>query len=308
MKIDKEILNQYIGLSNGPRTLKYTWRDVALYALGVGAQQKDLEYVYEGTDMKVLPTFALVPYINAVNLAPRRRLPSHPANLVRDQLALLLEDESLSPLHMSMEMTMHGKINPLEGTFLCEDRVAGIYDRGEGKGIAVQTEMEIYDNGGNHVSTLKGVHMINACGGFGGEKLPSQKVQYPDREADYQTTEKMSETQHMLYRLSGDLNKVHVDPEAAKKRGFSGAFMQGLCSCGYACRMATDWISPGDPERVKYFYAQMRSICYPGETLRFDGWKEEKEDKITVNFRLINKDGKAVLDNGTIIFTKEEKE
>lgn len=299
MNIDKQTIDAMIGLSNGSRTLKYTWRDVVLYALGVGAHKEELQYVYEGAGLKALPTFVLVPYINAINLEPRRRLPRHPANIVRDILAEALENETLSPLHMSMEMEMHGKINSMQGTFLCEDKVAQIYDRGEGKGIAVETQMDVYDIAGNPVSTLKGMHLIGACGGFGGEKIPSHTLVYPERDPDYSAVDHMQETQHLLYRLSGDLNTVHVDPEAAKSRGFKDAFMQGLCSCGYACRMAIGWCVPGNPEKLSYFYAQMRNICYPGENVQFVGWNMGNGKII---FRLLNEEKKAILDNGVMIF------
>ena len=48
------------GQSTGFRTMQYTWRDAALYALAVGADENDLPYTYE-KDMKVLPTFGEPP-------------------------------------------------------------------------------------------------------------------------------------------------------------------------------------------------------------------------------------------------------
>lgn len=295
----KEQLDALIGLGNGPRTMDYTWRDVALYALGVGAHKEDLIYLYEHAGMKPLPTFALTPYINAVNLAPRRRLPSTPANLVRDILANALEDESLGTLHMSMELWMHRPIDPLQGTFLCEDKVDRIYDRGEGKGIAVQTHMDICDAAGQAVCTMKGMHMIGACGGFGGPPIPVHAPEFPARAPDFVANDRMTETQHLLYRLSGDINHVHANPAMAQQRGFKDAFMQGLCSYGYACRMAIESFCPGEPERLAHTYAQMRTICYPDTNVQFVGW-DMGAGKI--HYRLLNSEGKAILDNGILEF------
>lgn len=46
-----------VGKGLGPRFMDYTWRDIALYALGVGASKDDLPYIWEGfpEGMKALP-------------------------------------------------------------------------------------------------------------------------------------------------------------------------------------------------------------------------------------------------------------
>jgi putative sterol carrier protein len=48
-----------IGQKIGPITSEYDWRDVVLYALGVGAGFDELEYVYENK-LKVIPSFAVI--------------------------------------------------------------------------------------------------------------------------------------------------------------------------------------------------------------------------------------------------------
>ncbi|MDX9821129.1 MAG: hypothetical protein RBT20_04285, partial [Syntrophales bacterium] len=47
-----------IGKKLGPLTKRYDWKDVVLYALGVGAGFDELDYVYE-KNLKVIPSFSI---------------------------------------------------------------------------------------------------------------------------------------------------------------------------------------------------------------------------------------------------------
>lgn len=299
-QVSAGMFDHVIGKGNGPRAMKYTWRDIALYALGVGAHKDDLMYLYENADMKALPTFGLIPYLNALTMKPQRRVPQTPATIVDDVIIEALGGEIPSRLHMAMEMFVYRPIDPIQGTFLCEDKVEGVYDRGEGKGIAVQARMDVYDVAGRPVCTAKSTHAIFAFGGYGGEKLPSHTLTYPDREPDYVVDDHLHETQAILYRLSGDTYDVHIDPERARGYGFKGPYMQGLCSYGFACRMGIGAVCPGEPERMTHMYAQMRSVCYPDTDIRFVGWNMGSGQ---IYFRLLDDAGKAVLDNGLMEFS-----
>src|SRR5690554_5100330 len=94
--------NKYIGASVGLRKLEYNWRDIALYALAVGAQKEDLNYYYE-KNMKAIPTFGVIPYWNAINVTPQRPIP-YPASLIVGE-ALQRELGSMPTfLHMEHEL------------------------------------------------------------------------------------------------------------------------------------------------------------------------------------------------------------
>src|SRR5438128_5091636 len=54
-----------VGKKLGAVTHTYTERDVMLYALGVGCGTDELPFVYE-RDLKVLPTFAVIPSFPAM--------------------------------------------------------------------------------------------------------------------------------------------------------------------------------------------------------------------------------------------------
>lgn len=294
--MDAHMFDSIIGQGMGPRTMKYTWRDVSLYALGVGATSQDLPYFFERykDGMKALPTFSLLPYINTVNMEPVRHVPYGPNEIVSDFIKEKL-GHFPNRLHMAMELEIHGPIDAYQGTFLTEDRLNAVYDRGEGKGVVADCAMEVYDLAGRHISTLHSYHYHAAFGGFGGEKFDSRKIAYPDREPDYLTTEYMPENLACLYRLSGDTYEVHVNPELAASYGYEKPFLQGLCTYGFAARMAIQNAIPYQPERVVRMYAQMRNVCFPGCHVTFKGWELETGK---IAFQLYDDQNRLLLGNG----------
>ena len=58
----------------------------------------------------------------------------------------------------------------------------------------------------------------------------------PDRKPDRSISYKTSEDQAALYRLSGDLNPLHIDPNFSSIGGFSKPILHGLCTYGIAVR------------------------------------------------------------------------
>jgi len=287
--------SQVIGKGMGPRTMEYNWRDVSLYALGVGATKHDLPYIYEKNPdgLKVLPTFDLLPYINSINMQPVRRVPYGPNEIISDFIEEKL-GHMPNRLHMAMELTMHRPIDA-QGTFLTEDKLNAVYDRGEGKGVVADCQMSVYDRSGNAVCTLHSYHYHAAFGGYGGPKFDSRVVSLPDHTPDFEKTEFMPDNIAVLYRLSGDTYAVHIDPEVSGAYGYEMPFNQGLCTYGFTARMAIQQFIPYKPQRVRYMYAQMRNVCNPGQNVTFRGWKL---DEGRIAFQLLNEGGKLLLGNG----------
>ena len=121
----------------------------------------------------------------------------------------------------------------------------------------------------------------------------------PDRAPDVVVADFVTPTQHALYRLTGDTNHIHVNPDVAQAAGFDRPFLQGLCSFGFAGRLAVEAFIPGQPERMTKFAAQMRSVCYPGTDVLFKGWQVDN----AVWFRLEDAaTGSPVLDRGVFEF------
>lgn len=277
--------------------MEYQWRDVVLYALGVGAGKYDLPYIYEQAQggLKVLPTFALVPYLNNVSMNPLRHVPYAPNEIVGDYITERL-GYLQNRLHMAMDLTLHGTL-PVEGAFLTEDRVNNVLDRGEGKGVVADCQMDIYDRAGNPLATLHSYHYHSAFGGFGGPVFQTVKQPFPDRPADFTVTEFMPDNLAVLYRLTGDTNRVHIDPKMAEDFGYQMPFMQGLCTYGFAVRMLIQHEFPFQPERVEHVYAQMRAVCYPGQNMTMEAWRIEPGKLI---FQLKDEEGRLILGNGLL--------
>lgn len=286
-----------IGKGLGPRYMNYTWRDVALYALAVGAGKNDLTYIWERPGMKALPTFGLLPYLNSILMEPQRRVPYAPGELVGDLVIEALDGHIPNRLHMGVDLIMHQPIAPYSGKFLTEDEVEKVFDWGN-KGIVSQTKMDVYDIAGQQVCTMRNQHFIAAFGNNGREKFKSSRREFPDREPDFITYDRIADNMAVLYRLLGDTYTTHIDPEVGQGYGYEGTFVQGLCSAGFGCRLAIQAAIPYEPERVTHYAAQMRSVTFPGTDVKFLGWQQ---DNHTIIFKLLAVDtGKIILDNGIL--------
>lgn len=294
------VFSSLIGKGSGPRTQSYTWRDIALYALGVGAHKEDLPYIYEkDPNFKALPTFGVTPYLNNITISPLRSVPFGPNELVLDAVDELNDHKQANRLHMAMDLKMYRPIDPMQGTFVINDRVAKVMDWGD-KGVVCEAALDVADLAGNPICTCTGTHWHAACGNFGGEPFVSPKMPYPDRAPDIEVEDYISETQACVYRLSGDTYPVHIDPKTVSPK-LKGPFMQGLGTFGFASRMAIQKLIPFEPERVTHLYAQMRSICYPGQTITLRGWFGEKPG--VLYFKLVGEDGAVLLNNCIMEYT-----
>ncbi|MBP1695600.1 MAG: hypothetical protein H6Q41_788 [Deltaproteobacteria bacterium] len=279
-----------VGKKMDTRYMEYNWRDIALYALAVGAKREDLIYTYEKY-IKAIPTYGVIPYWGTINIKPYQWMP-WPASM----LAAEIIRPTISFLNMDHEIIMHRTIDPIKGTFQFQDVITDVYDRGEGKGAVVKTKLLVRDEAGNDVCTNYSTTFFHEAGGFGGPPMPRSSVEIPARTPDYTADDYISPVQNLLYRLTGDTNAVHADPDYARKMGFETSFMQGLCSFGFSCRMAIAALIPGYPERMTRMAAQMSSILFPDTPVQLQLWKMGEG---MAYFRLMNlTNNKPVLNRG----------
>lgn len=235
----------------------YGWKDVVLYALGVGAKRDELDILYEGRGPKVLPSFAVVPMF----------LPMF--DVVRNSggdLAMVV--------HGGQKVRVH-KPMPAEAKVSTTATLKAIYDLKRFASLVIETTTK--DESGALLAETSSNIIFRGEGGFGGAPPPAEEdaVSTPkDRPADFTVEEKTSEEQALLYRLSGDLNPLHADPQFAAQVGFAqGPILHGLCTYGYMVRHVIKGACGGDPARVTAFNAQFRKPVWPGDTLVTEGWR-----------------------------------
>ncbi len=266
-----------VGQKIGPVKKDYSWKDVILYALGVGAGFDEIEYVYE-KDLKVIPSFGIAAIFEFL---------SH--------IAAKADVNYAGILHGEQELFYHSPI-PTEGTMVTEGKITDIYDMGEKKGAVVVGESVTCDANGRRLFTSVIRLFCRLDGGFGGKPAPGSKVEIPERAPDFEDEAQPSADQPLLYRLSGDVFQLHVDPEFAKMSGFDMPIMHGLCTHGYACRSLIKNLIPGEPERVHRLSCRFSRPLYPGDPIKTQIWKVEDGKAV---WRTINsKTGDMVIANG----------
>jgi NAD(P)-dependent dehydrogenase (short-subunit alcohol dehydrogenase family)/acyl dehydratase len=275
-----------IGKKIGPIKKDYDWRDVILYAIGVGSGFNELEYTYE-KNLKVIPSFsiaAIFEFLGKAGVASNMNL----AGL----------------LHGEQELIFHQPI-PVSGTLTTEGKITHYYDKGP-KGALVVAESETFHSNGKKLFTNIITLFARLDGGFGGENAPQNVVKFPKREADFSVAATPSVDQPLLYRLSGDIFQLHVDPEFAKMAGFERPIMHGLCTHGFACRALMQSLTPGKPEWVRRLACRFSTPLYPGDPIKTLIWKTGKGKAVwrTINART----GEVVIDNGVFEYGEVPKD
>jgi acyl dehydratase len=266
-----------IGITTPPTTHTYSWRDVACYALGVGAKRDELNYLYEARGPHVLPTYAVVPAYTALLKAMEG------ANITFDRV-----------VHGHQKVSLHKPIAP-NATLSTTATITAIYDMKKMAQVVVQTETR--DAANTHLFDTEWGIIVLGEGGWGGEAPPGRENSPPSRPVDFRIEETTSPEQALLYRLSGDLNPLHADPEFALVRErFDGRpILHGLCSYGFMARAVARACCGGDASRISQFSARFTKPVWPGDTLVTEGWIENTQ----VFVRTVTRErGEAVLSHG----------
>ena len=114
-------------------------------------------------------------------------------------------------------------------------------------------------------------------GGFGGEPGPELMWTVPDREPDVVLETSTSVAQALLYRLNGDLNPLHVDPELARRVGFDRPILHGLATYGIVARELVEQLADGDATRLGEVSVRFAGILTPGESVRTSVWRNGED-------------------------------
>lgn len=269
---------------------KYSWtdREVMLYAYGIGMgadpmDQKELSFVNEGyytpRELKVVPTYASVAAWGAS---------AGPIDVNR---VMVVDGER--------DITFHRPL-PVAANITADSSILGVFDKGKDKGAVILRKTVLKNEKGEDLATLIASQFARGDGGFGGpsegqpEPHPIPK-RAPDMSVDISTRP----DQALIYRLCGDRNPLHSDPEFAKKAGFDRPILHGMCTYGLSCRAVLQTYADYDPLAFRQHAVRFSAPVFPGETVSFDLWKDGSvislEGRVKSRNVTVIRNGKTVL-------------
>jgi acyl dehydratase len=269
-----------MSLKRDGERFRYGDRESMLYAIGIGMGADPLDcdelpFVFEQGQLKTVPSMATV----------LTRVP-------------LLKDcgyDYTKVVHGEQHLTLHRPLPP-EGELVAGARVTAAYDKGAGRGAVIYTETVVRSAAdGEPMFTLVSSTFARGDGGFGGPAgsgPPPHAI--PERKPDATVTLQTRKDQALLYRLNGDRNPLHADPDLARRVGFPAPILHGLCTYGVACRAILRTVANYDHTRITGFDVRFSSPVYPGEAIATDMWIDgpvvsfrcripERKDAVVIN-------------------------
>lgn len=246
-----------VGAESSVHEHTYGWRELAAYALGIGARRDaELAYLYEGHEggIRAYPTYGVIPTFEPVR-----------------ELMGTAGIEMAQVIHSSQQIVAHRPLPP-EGTLRTIATVEGFYDLRRFATARLTTTTKLDDQ--LMFETTWSI-VVQGEGGFGGKRPPKEeslsipKDTAPTFERAFPTTTE----QALLYRLSGDDNPLHADPEVAAQAGFDqGPILHGLCTFGHVGRAVVLELAGGDASRLVALGGRFSKPVWPGDTIVVRGW------------------------------------
>ena len=242
--------------------ISYDQRDILLYAVGIGIL--DLGFVYEGhPQFCVFPTFP-IRWGGAGAPIDQKLVPPSPGPLNIDAERYL---ELVKPL-------------PVGGEVKVRSRLIGVHPKGRGNGL-VETESIVTDADGDtcikmvNGSFRRGVEALGDIEAFtGAGQTYSAKIDVPERAPDVTCSAVIHENQAHIYRLSGDYNPLHIDPEAARFGGFDEPILHGLCTFGHCAQLLLAALCDNAAKRFKKIRVRFSSPVFLNDKLVLRVWKD----------------------------------
>ena len=278
MNLDKILTHKFPQIRSA-----YTEKDTMLYGLGVGACTDPLDvgqlgFVYEG-NLQALPSLSCV-------LA-------HPGLWVK---LPELEMNWLKLVHAEQRFELFQPL-PKAGEVNASHSVVGVLDKGPEKGALMDFVKTLHSPEGELLGKVTSTYLLRGdggCGNWGELSAPLDVV--PDTEPSGCFTQPTLAISALIYRLSGDYNPLHADPEVAKQAGFDKPILQGLCTYGVACLSIVRALCGNNASKLKSMGARFTKPVYPGETIKMEYWLESGGE---VKFRCISVERDVVvLDRG----------
>lgn len=263
-----------LGWTSPPTAFSYDPKDCILYALGIGAMPHELDYVYEGRGPRVFPTFGVLAAQGPV-LACIERSGATLASIV----------------HGAQTVRVHDNLPP-QATLHTTATLHAIYDLKRFAQLEIRAQSHLPE--GRLLIESTWSIIVRGEGRFGGSLPPKglRDMSTQGRPSSFTITQSTLAQQALIYRLSGDRNPLHVDPEVAVAAGFDrGPILHGLATFGFAARAIQEAL--GATVRIQTLEAQFRRPVWPGESLTTQGWLRDAGMVI----EMTNGNGEVVIGN-----------
>ncbi len=238
-----------------------TQRDTILYALsvGLGADPMDtrqLDFVDQHRTLRAMPGMAVVL--------------GHPGLWAASPDTGI---DALRLVHGEQSITLHGAL-PVEGEIVGRTRVTGLVDKGPGRGALMYTEKQVFDSAGRLLAITESTTFMRGDGGYGGPSAPVRPPHpAPEGEPDVVVDLPTRPEQALYYRLNGDDNPLHADPDFAARAGFPRPILHGLCTMGVVVHALLRTLCDYDPAGLRSVGLRFSAPVYPGETIRTEIWR-----------------------------------
>ena len=271
-----------VGQKGQPSKRSWNSKDALLYAVGNGAGTDELQYTTENTKnitQKVFPTFAVI--IGGGGIPMKEVGSFNPALMV----------------HGEQGIELLGEIPP-DGEIESVGECSAIWDKGSAAVLEFTSESRDVATGQPLLRTKTSL-FCRGEGGWGGDRGPSEKLEFPDRSPDKKITYSTREDQALTYRLSGDRNPLHSDPSFAALGGFDKPILHGLCTYGMTGRALLHGLCEGDASRFLSMNARFSKPVIPGDSLTVCMWVDGQK----ALFRTENQNNEVVIDQGEFSFS-----
>jgi acyl dehydratase len=264
-----------IAVSYGPR-------ECIFYALGIGLGMNpvdpgELRFVYERANLEAFPTMAVV-------LGWPGRM-TDPAFGVDEKLVVAGD----------LKVVLHRPLAP-EAKLVSRPRIREVIDKGPGNAAIILNTRDLTAKDGTLVATVDSSTFARKHGGFGGKVTetpapPAVPQTPPQIVCDLPTPPNLA----LLYRLTGDENPLHADPERARVAGFDRPILHGAASFGIAAHAILRSVADYAPSRLASIEARFSKPVFPGETIRTEIWPQG--ERVAFQCRVVGRND-IVLSNG----------
>jgi acyl dehydratase len=265
--------------------VRYGERDCILYALGIGLGMDPLDrgalaFVYERAGLQAFPTMAVVL--------------GWPGRMIDPAFGI---DERLV-VAGDLKVVLHRPLAPA-AELVSRPRVREVVDKGAGNAAIILNTRDLVDLDGTPIARVDSSTFARKHGGFGGKVTetsspPAMPPTPPTESCDLPTPPNLA----LLYRLTGDENPLHADPERARAAGFDRPILHGAASFGVAAHAILRTLADYRPERLASIEARFSRPVFPGDIIRTEMWPER--ERIAFQCRVLGRD-EIVLSNGLAV-------